>query len=97
MWGEADDEPAVGGVGEADEGVVDEVEGCGLLGARVERSVLLPAAEVADGATVLDSVLGEGARIGKGAQVRELTVLGDRTEVAPGATLAGERIARDEA
>jgi mannose-1-phosphate guanylyltransferase len=38
-------------------------------GASVERSVLLPEAFVGEGAVVLDSVIGEAARIEAGARV----------------------------
>jgi ADP-glucose pyrophosphorylase len=58
----------------------------------VADSVLLPGAVVGKGAVVDHSILGRGARVGDGAEVTGVSVLGDDYVVEPGAHLDGARL-----
>lgn len=58
-------------------------------GARVEASVLGDGAVVERDAVVRDAVLGAGCRVGAGATVCDLMVVGDGATIAEGATLTG--------
>jgi mannose-1-phosphate guanylyltransferase len=58
--------------------------------ARVENSVVLARAVIGNGAVVRDSVVGASVVVGDAAVVRDLSVLGNETEVEPGAELVGE-------
>jgi mannose-1-phosphate guanylyltransferase len=55
-------------------------------------SVLLPHVVVEKGAVVSRSVLGRGARVGAGAEVSGVSVLGDGYVVEPGTQLDGARL-----
>jgi mannose-1-phosphate guanylyltransferase len=61
-------------------------------GATVSDSVLLAGARVASGARVDRSVVGFGAVISKGCSVTELSLVGDRATLEPGARLVGGRL-----
>jgi NDP-sugar pyrophosphorylase family protein len=61
-------------------------------GARVTGSVLLPGVEVCADAAVEGSIVGHGSRIGDGAVVAPLSVIGDRAVVERGAHLADARV-----
>jgi mannose-1-phosphate guanylyltransferase len=60
--------------------------------ARIDRSVLLPAAIVRSRGVVEDSVLGEGAVVASDASVVGCTVIGDGETVESGARLDGARV-----
>jgi len=60
--------------------------------ARVTGSVLLAGARVAAGSSVAGSVLGCGVTVGERCDVRPISVLGQRTVLASGTTLDGERV-----
>ena len=64
-------------------------------GSVVRRSAVHSGAVLEAGATVLDSVVGSGATVGRGARVTGGTLIGERFEVAPGATLSGARVPQD--
>jgi NDP-sugar pyrophosphorylase family protein len=79
----------------ADASVEGSVVGAGCRidsGARVVGSVLLPHVVVEKGAVVSRSVLGRGARVGAGAEVSGVSVLGDGYVVEPGTQLDGARL-----
>jgi mannose-1-phosphate guanylyltransferase len=61
-------------------------------GAVVERSVLMDRAEVCERAVVIDSLIGPGARVGTGACLTDLTVVGEDVAVEAGAVIAGGRL-----
>jgi len=61
-------------------------------GARVHEAVVLEGACVRSGATVRRSVLGRNVKVGLGAVVDALCVLGDGWEVAAGEMLSGARL-----
>ena len=63
-----------------------------LSAARVVESVLLPEVVIGERAVVNRSILGPGVRVGEGAEVSGLSVLGAGYEVEPGARLEGARL-----
>jgi len=60
-------------------------------GANVVDSVVMAGATIGDRAVLSGSIVGPGARIGAGAQVSGLSVIGLEAEVAPGEVLDGVR------
>ncbi|MGB3054689.1 MAG: hypothetical protein WBB52_07555, partial [Acidimicrobiales bacterium] len=58
--------------------------------------ILLPGCEIGPGAVVERAIVGPGARVGAGARVEELAVLGDRAVVAPGLRVSGGSVGVDE-
>jgi NDP-sugar pyrophosphorylase family protein len=63
-------------------------------GATVRDSVLLPGASIGSSAVVLDSIVGWSARVGEGARLESMCVLGEEAVVAAGEELSGELRAR---
>jgi mannose-1-phosphate guanylyltransferase len=57
----------------------------------IERSVCFDQVAIGAGAEVRSSIIGRGARIGTGAVVTDLSVVGDAVVVPPGARLRAER------
>ncbi|HYD10886.1 MAG TPA: NDP-sugar synthase, partial [Acidimicrobiales bacterium] len=62
----------------------------------VRDSVVLDGAVVGDGAVVERSILGPGARVGAGASVTEVCVIGHEAVVPDGARLVGQRLPEPE-
>jgi NDP-sugar pyrophosphorylase family protein len=62
-------------------------------GARVVRSVLLAGAVVEPGATVAGSIVGPGAHVGKGSDVRPLSVIGAGAKVGARSVVTSGRLA----
>ena len=90
----ADVGPFVRGEVAADASVVESVVGAGCEigpGARVARSVLFDGCRVEAGAVVSDSVVATSAVIGADARVAAMSVIGAGEQIAPGASLEGER------
>jgi mannose-1-phosphate guanylyltransferase len=63
-------------------------------GAIVERAVLFDKAHVERDAVVLDSIVGNGARIGAGSRLDAETIVADGAVVEAGAVLTGARVER---
>lgn len=61
-------------------------------GARVEESVLLNGAVVEEAALVRRSIVGARGRVGSGAVLQDVSVVGDGAHVEPGAHVVGGRI-----
>jgi len=66
--------------------------GARVEGARVVGSVLLPGAVARAGALVEGSIVGAGAVVGEGAEVTQLSVVGEGVELAGDARLVGARV-----
>jgi mannose-1-phosphate guanylyltransferase len=58
----------------------------------VDRSAVLPGASIEAGAEVRGSIVGPRARVGAGARVEALSVVGDDVVVEPEAHLTGARV-----
>jgi len=66
-------------------------------GASIEASAVLDDCRVGAGALIHDAILSPAAAIGADARVSELSVVGPRVQVAPGATVgAGEKLFADD-
>ncbi len=66
--------------------------GARVEGARVVASVLLPGAVARAGSVVEGSIVGAGAVVGEGAEVTELSVVGEGVELDGHARLVGARV-----
>ncbi len=61
-------------------------------GARLDDAVVLPGARIGAGARISGSLVGYRAVVGERAELRDLTVIGDAAEIAPGVALSAGRV-----